>query len=106
MAAIFDKIADVFKSGDDAVMSEVAKVAANAGEILNAVGGADNVKEVTNCATRLRLKLKDLTKVDENAAKAAGVIGVVKPEDEEDGLHVVLGTEKIQAVAEAFKKLL
>ena len=37
---------------------------------------------------------------------SAGAIGVVKPEDEANGVHVVLGSEKVQNIADAFKKLL
>ena len=37
---------------------------------------------------------------------AAGAIGVVKPEDEVNGVHVVLGSERVQNIADAFNKLL
>ncbi|MEE8885251.1 MAG: glucose PTS transporter subunit IIA [Eubacteriales bacterium] len=45
--------------------------------ILRGIGGSDNVTEIDNCATRLRLTLVDGTKVDEKILKASGASGVV-----------------------------
>ena len=106
MATIFERIADAFKNGDDEVIKRVVQVSSMAGKIMDAVGGPDNVVSATNCATRLRLVLKDTSKVDYDACMKAGAIGVVTPEDEENGVHVVLGTDKVQNVVDAFKKLL
>lgn len=48
-----------------------------AAEILDAVGGPENVAGMTNCATRLRLNLKDESIVDDDKVKAIdGVINV------------------------------
>ena len=48
-------------------------------EILAAVGGKENVSTATHCMTRLRLELKDNSKLNEAALKAVkGVISVVK----------------------------
>ena len=35
-------------------------------EILNCIGGVDNIKEMSHCMTRLRLNLKDDAKVKKN----------------------------------------
>ena len=45
--------------------------------ILKGVGGAANVTEIDCCATRLRLSLKDGTKVDQPTLKSTGASGVV-----------------------------
>ncbi|MBR1728100.1 MAG: PTS transporter subunit EIIC [Selenomonadaceae bacterium] len=45
--------------------------------ILAGVGGVDNVTEIDCCATRLRLTLKDGSKVDEAKLKTTGAGGVV-----------------------------
>ena len=45
--------------------------------ILEGLGGKDNVTSVDNCITRLRLEIKDYTKVDEKRIKSAGVAGVM-----------------------------
>ena len=34
-------------------------------KIIEAAGGAQNIKSITNCATRLRMYIKDVSKYDE-----------------------------------------
>ena len=47
-------------------------------EILNCIGGVDNIKEMSHCMTRLRLNLKDDAKVKKNELeKIEGVMRVV-----------------------------
>lgn len=76
--------------------TEVAKT------ILEGIGGKDNVTSIDNCITRLRLEIKDYTKVDEKKIKSAGVAGVVRPS--KTAVQVIVGT-KVQFVADEFKKL-
>ena len=40
--------------------------------ILEGIGGKENVTSIDNCITRLRLEIKDYTKVDEKKIKSAG----------------------------------
>lgn len=48
-------------------------------EIIFLIGGDDNIVNLTHCVTRLRFKLKDETKTDENSlSKLKGVISIVK----------------------------
>lgn len=71
--------------------------------ILQEVGPKENIEQVTNCMTRLRLHLKQDT-YDEARLKAlTGVLGVNKAGDE---LQIVLGPGKAAQVTGAFKKLL
>lgn len=70
--------------------------------ILEGVGGKDNVTSIDNCITRLRLEIKDYTKVDEKKIKSAGVAGVIRPS--KTAVQVIVGT-KVQFVADEFKKL-
>lgn len=74
-----------------------------AAKILAGLGGKENIVEVDNCITRLRLEIKDYTQVDEKAIKAAGVAGVIRPS--KTSVQVVVGTQ-VQFVADEFKKLL
>ena len=76
--------------------TEVAKI------ILEGVGGKENVTSIDNCITRLRLEIKDYTKVDEKKIKSAGVAGVIRPG--KTSVQVIIGT-KVQFVADEFKKL-
>lgn len=64
---------------------------AMAKEIIEHVGGEDNVLSVTHCMTRLRFKLKDESKVNLNALKkASGVIQVMVTAGQ---YQVVIGTD-------------
>lgn len=48
-------------------------------EIVFLIGGENNIVNLTHCVTRLRFKLKDETKIDENSlSKLKGVISIVK----------------------------
>ncbi len=47
-------------------------------EILRGLGGADNVKLVEPCITRLRVEVQDPNQVNESALMEAGAFGVVQ----------------------------
>lgn len=69
-------------------------------EILQGVGGKENINSVIHCATRLRFKLKDSRKADTAALKAnAGVIMVVESGGQ---YQVVIGNH----VSEVYQDLL
>ena len=76
--------------------TEVARV------VLEGIGGKENVTSIDNCITRLRLEIKDYTKVDEKKIKSAGVAGVIRPG--KTSVQVIIGTQ-VQHVADEFKKL-
>lgn len=76
--------------------TEVAKI------VLEGVGGKDNVTSIDNCITRLRLEIKDYTKVNEKKIKSAGVAGVIRPG--KNSVQVIIGTQ-VQFVADEFKKI-
>ena len=71
--------------------------------ILEGLGGKENVASLDNCITRLRLEIKDYTKVDEKKIKSAGVAGVMRPS--KSAVQVIVGT-KVQFVADEMKKML
>lgn len=48
-------------------------------EVLEKIGGKENVTSVFHCATRLRFELKDLSKIDETGLKKTdGILGIKK----------------------------
>lgn len=52
-------------------------------EIMDSIGGPENVKEIMHCATRLRVVLKDDSKFDsEKVQKIIGVLGVAQFDDQ------------------------
>lgn len=59
-----------------------------ANAIIEALGGANNLVRVDNCATRLRLEVKDSAVVNEPALKATGAVGVLKSGT---GVQVIYG---------------
>lgn len=95
------------REDDDA--DEVNVVLANddfttvAAVVLEGLGGKENVTSLDNCITRLRLEVKDYTKVDEKKIKSAGVAGVIRPS--KTSVQVIVGT-KVQFVADEMKKML
>lgn len=59
--------------------------------IIDKVGGKDNIVDLTHCATRLRFLLKDKTMVDQEGLKSVdGVVGVV---EQGQRLQAVIGNE-------------
>lgn len=81
---------------DNNNFTEIARI------ILEGVGGKENLTSIDNCITRLRLEIKDYTKVNEKVIKSAGVAGVIRPG--KNSIQVVVGTQ-VQHVADEFKKL-
>ena len=71
--------------------------------ILEGLGGKGNITSLDNCITRLRLEVKDYTKVDEKKIKSAGVAGVMRPS--KTAVQVIVGT-KVQFVADEMKKMI
>lgn len=63
----------------------------NVPELLDALGGKDNIESLDNCVTRLRLVLADGSKVNDDKLKALGVLGVVHLD--EKNVQVIIGTK-------------
>lgn len=61
-----------------------------ASQIITAIGGPENVRSLTHCATRLRFELVDSSKVDQNSLEhMQGVLGAVPQSG--DRFQVVIG---------------
>ncbi|MBW3078654.1 glucose PTS transporter subunit IIA [Bifidobacterium simiiventris] len=72
-----------------------------ASQIIDAIGGAGNVKSLTHCATRLRFELVDAGKVDQNRLQnMKGVLGAVPQSG--DRFQVVIGG----AVASMYEEIM
>jgi len=82
------------QSGENGSMAEL---------ILAAMGGKENIAELTNCATRLRVSVNDENLVaDAGAFKSAGAHGVVK---KGKSLQVIIGLS-VPSVREDIEKLM
>jgi PTS system N-acetylglucosamine-specific IIB component len=59
-------------------------------QVLQGLGGADNIKSMEPCITRIRVELNDKSKLDEAILKKAGAHGVMKMGN---AVQVVMGTQ-------------
>lgn len=71
-------------------------------QIVAGLGGAGNIAEVEGCITRLRTEVRDASKVDQGALKAAGAHGVMA---QGTIVQVVVGPEA-DSLAEDIQDLL
>lgn len=58
---------------------------------LKALGGRENIVEIDNCVTRLRLILKNTEIIDVNTLKKAGSLGVLKID--ESNVQIIIGAQ-------------
>ncbi|WP_088104516.1 N-acetylglucosamine-specific PTS transporter subunit IIBC [Halalkalibacter urbisdiaboli] len=72
-----------------------------AATFMEALGGKSNVKSIDNCATRLRLQVADMGKVDESALKKNGAKGVMKINKTD--IQVIIGTD-VEFVSDKMKQ--
>ncbi len=70
-------------------------------KVLQGLGGKDNIKFITNCMTRLRLVLADVSKVDENLL--INETGASKVIIDGNDVHVIYGLH-IEQIKEAIDK--
>lgn len=70
--------------------------------ILDGLGGSDNIEYIDPCATRLRVDVKDMSRVNEERIKDAGIPGTNKTG--EKSIQVVVGTE-VEFVANEIEKM-
>ncbi|MBY6035078.1 N-acetylglucosamine-specific PTS transporter subunit IIBC [Fictibacillus nanhaiensis] len=83
------------------VTNEKYETAANA--YLAALGGKENIVLLENCITRLRLQIKDIGLVDEEALRKAGSKGLIKLNNQ--NIQVVVGSE-VEPIAESMREKL
>ncbi|RGB68465.1 MULTISPECIES: PTS transporter subunit EIIC [unclassified Amedibacterium] len=74
-----------------------------AATIIEGLGGFDNIINVNNCISRLRVDVKDMALVDETKLKKTGSMGIVKPS--ETHIHVIYGP-KVEAIAASVREVL
>jgi PTS system N-acetylglucosamine-specific IIC component len=95
---------DVLEAGTTAEEdTKDAAYLATAGRFIDALGGRDNILELDNCATRLRMEIDDVSKVDDAALKRAGAAGTMKPGGK--SVQVVYGLN-VQFVKDAMERLM
>ena len=83
--------------------AEAGKYAQVAQDILKGIGGKDNVVSASYCTTRLRFEVKNYNQVNEQAVKAAGTTGIIRPG--KNACQVIVGT-KVESIYNELDKLL
>ena len=83
--------------------AEASKYAQVAQDILKGIGGKDNVVSASYCTTRLRFEVKNYNQVNEQAVKAAGTAGIIRPG--KNACQVIVGT-KVESIYNELDKLL
>ena len=83
--------------------AETNKYVLVAQDILKGIGGKDNVVSVSYCTTRLRFVVKNYNQVNEQAVKAAGATGILRPG--KNACQVIVGT-KVKSIYDELDKLL
>lgn len=89
------------ETGNEDLIAElgISKVAS---EYVKLLGGKENILDVDACITRLRLTLNDNSAVTEEAVKALGASGLIKPN--KSNVQIVVGT-KAEIIADEMKAL-
>ncbi|WP_243074695.1 N-acetylglucosamine-specific PTS transporter subunit IIBC [Microbacterium sp. SS28] len=70
---------------------------------IDALGGKENITELDNCATRLRMEIADVSQVDDVALKRAGAAGTMKAGGH--SVQVVYGLN-VQFVKDAMERVM
>ena len=86
------------REATDAVIVPQAGAGTRGGGFVLALGGAQNLRTVDACMTRLRLTVSDPSKIDEPQLRRLGAKGVVRPGG--DSVQVVLGPIADQVAGE------
>lgn len=72
-------------------------------KLLGSLGGEENIDDIYNCVTRLRVTVNDPSKVDEERIKQTGVSGIIQPS--ENHFHIIIGPEVTSIMGEINKQL-
>jgi len=84
----------------DSQQETAASESKKSAQYIAALGGAENIKSIDACITRLRLELRDSDKLDENKLKNLGASGVLIAN--KNNAQVVVGT-KAEMIADQLK---
>jgi len=93
---------DEFTDDDTVNLSSEDKYTHMAAGFLKGLGGKENLTNIDNCATRLRLDVHDSRNVDESLIKRFGARGVMKTS--KSSVQIIVGPD-VEFAANALKKL-
>ncbi|KQL52493.1 PTS N-acetyl glucosamine transporter subunit IIABC [Heyndrickxia shackletonii] len=93
---------DEFADDDTIAISADDKYTRMAAGFLKGLGGKENLTNIDNCATRLRLDVRDSCNIDETTIKRFGARGVMKTS--KSSVQIIVGPD-VEFAANALKKL-
>lgn len=96
------RTAGEFEETEEEVAVQTGSIHEQKATKMHKIIGKDNLVEIDNCATRLRLKVKDSAVIDEDKLKKAGALGVMKPDAK--SIQIIIGPT-VEFVAEALKDI-
>src|SRR6478609_4138097 len=88
---------------DDDTLSKDDAYNMTAVRFIDALGGKENITDLENCATRLRMEIADVSQVDDVALKRAGAAGTMKTGGH--SVQVIYGTN-VQFVKDAMERVM
>lgn len=88
--ADYQKSKGINQSGDNKAKGSKNEIEETAPLVLAAFGGAENIVSVDACITRLRIEVKDKSKVDKDELKNLGAAGVVEVGN---GMQAIFGAK-------------
>jgi len=94
---------DEEEGNDEPAAAGADRYAVTAARFVDALGGPENILELENCATRLRMRVADPALVDDVALKRAGASGTIRPGG--GAIQVVYGLT-VQFVKDAMERVL
>lgn len=90
------------ENGSDSTAAVSDRDAELAGRILTYLGGRENITEIANCFTRLRVTVKDMSLVQDDKLKTTGASGIAHPSSSQ--VQVIYGL-KVESIARDVKAL-
>lgn len=92
-----------FALDEEAIVFDDSNIDLKAVEIIKCLGGKENIQTVSNCITRLRVVVKDMSLVNEDGFKKTGAAGVIKPG--ENDIQIIYGPSVSKVKASVDKEL-
>lgn len=74
---------------DDSSEGGIIQISETAKIIVEGLGGLDNIVDVDNCISRLRVEIKDGSKIDEDLIRKTNPNGIIRPDA--NTIHIVYG---------------
>jgi N-acetylglucosamine PTS system EIICBA or EIICB component len=93
---------DEFADDNDTTLTTDDKYTRMAAGFLKGLGGKENLTNIDNCATRLRLDVRNSADIDEHTIKRFGARGVMKTS--KSSVQIIVGPD-VEFAANALKKL-